>query len=151
MSLRERINQDLKDAMKSKDEVRLRAVRAIRTEMLKKEKEKAGTVVNDEQILTLIQMLVKQRNDSIEMFNKGGREEMAAAEQAELEILRGYQPAALSAEEIEVIVKEVIAETGASSQQDLGKVMGPAMARCKQTGKTIDGKLVNQKVRECLQ
>ena len=150
MSLKDQINSDLKDAMKSKDQLKLAVVRAIRTEILKKEKEKAGTEITDEIVLKLIETLSKQRKDSIRMFEEGGRPEKAEEEKAELEVLLTYLPEELSAEEIEEIVKAAIEQTGASSPQDMGKLMGPVMGKCKATGKTVDGKKVNEVVKALL-
>jgi uncharacterized protein YqeY len=146
MSLSETISNDLKVAMKARDEVRLRTVRSIRAEILKKEKEGKGAP-SDEQILQMITRLVNQRKESITMFEKGGRADLVESEAAELKILEQYLPESLSAEEIEVIVNQVLSETGATTVKDMGKAMGAVMQRLKQTGKLFDGGLVNQLVK----
>ncbi len=146
MTLSEKISEDIKTALKAKDEVRLRSVRSIRAEILKKEKEGKGTPT-DEQVIQLITRLVNQRKESIEMFTKGGRTDLVENESAELAILQEYLPASLSTEEVEAIVVEVLTETGATSAKDMGKAMGAVMGRLKKTGKLFDGGTVNQLVK----
>ncbi len=146
MTLSERISEDIKEALKAHDEVRLRSVRSIRAEILKKEKEGKGTPT-DEQVIQLITRLVNQRRESIEMFTRGGRNDLVENESAELAVLESYLPASLSSDEVEKIVAEVLAEIGASSPKDMGKAMGAVMARLKQTGKLFDGGSVNQMVK----
>lgn len=150
MSLKGQITDAMKAAMKSKDELRLGALRSVRAEILKKEKEKAGTEADDAMVEQVITRLVKQRRESIEMFEQGGRTEMAEREKAELAVLEEFMPEALGEDEIDTIVKAVIEQTGAAGPSDLGKVMGPIMGKCKATGKTVDGKMVNQRVRALL-
>ena len=135
MSLKEKLDTDLKQAMRDKDKIKLNCIRAIRTELLKKEKEKKAVEINDDAILEIINRLVKQRRESIEMFEKGGRTEMAANEKIELAILEQYLPEALTEEEINTIVAQVIEATGASSLQDIGKVMGQVMGHAKKPAK----------------
>ena len=146
MTLSEKISEDIKSAMKSKNQMRLRAVRSIRAEILKKEKEGKGAP-NDEQVIQLITRLVNQRKESIEMFSKAGRNDLVENEAAELAFLQEYLPESLSPEEVERIVAEVLKEIGASSPKDMGKAMGAVMARLKQTGKLFDGGSVNQMVK----
>ena len=149
MALTEQISQQLKEAMKAKDETRLRTVRSIRAEILKKEKEGKGAVT-DEDVLAAIGRLVKQHRESIEQFEKGGRQDLVEAEKAELEILTSFLPEGLSGEEIDRAIDEVLAQIKPSGPGDLGKVMGPLMGRLKKTGKTFDGGAVNARVREKL-
>jgi uncharacterized protein YqeY len=146
MTLSEQISEELKNAMRAKDEVRLRTLRSIRAEILKIEKEGKGSP-DDAGVVAAIQRLAKQRQDSIDQFGKAGREDLVANETAELEILHEFLPEALAEEEIDRIVEEVLEQTGASSPQDVGKVMGPLMGRLKKTGKVFDGAAVNAKVR----
>jgi len=149
MSLSETISEQLKDAMKAKDAVRLRTLRSIRAEILKKEKE-GGDKPNDEVVLQLVARLAKQRRESIEQFEKGGREDLVSAESAELEILLVFLPESLSDDEITSLLEEVLSETGATSMNDLGRVMGTVMKKLKETGKSFDGGAVNAMVKSKL-
>lgn len=149
MSLSERVSEDLKVAMKARDEVRLRTVRSIRAEILKKEKEGKGAP-SDEQVIQVISRLVNQHRESIEQFAKGGRQDLVEAETAELAILEEYLPASLSAEEVEQTVARVLQDLGATGAKDMGKAMGAVMQQLKQTGKLFDGGMVNQLVKSKL-
>ncbi|MCA9445949.1 MAG: GatB/YqeY domain-containing protein [Candidatus Omnitrophica bacterium] len=146
MSLTEQISNQLKESMKAKDEVRTRTLRSIRSEILKKEKEGKGAPT-DEDVVAAISRLLKQRQDSIEQFEKAGRDDLVQGEKAEAEILKEFLPESLSEEEIDSIIDEVIASTGAASAKEMGKVMGPVMGKLKATGKLYDGGMVNQKVK----
>ncbi len=147
MSLAEQITADMKEAMKAKDKTRLGTLRMVRAEILKKEKEKAGTGLDDATVTALLNTMVKQRRDSIEQFDAAGRGELAETERAELAIIENYLPEALSEGEICRIIDEVIEATGAIGGTDLGKVMGPVMGKLKATGKSFDGKAVNGQVK----
>ena len=151
MGFREQLMDDLKDAMRQQDDVRKRGIRSVIAAMKKAETEldKSGQRVSltDDDILALIAKQAKQRQESIDEFRKGGREDLVAEEKAELAILKGYLPEQLSREEIEVEVRQIIVEVDATGPQDMGKVMKPIMARFR--GR-VDGKLVNQIVRELL-
>jgi uncharacterized protein YqeY len=147
MTLQEKLTQHLTQAMKAKDELRVSALRMVRAEILKAEKEKADVEITDELVLAILNRLVKQRRDSIEMFTQGGRDELAAKERAELEILQAYLPENLSEAELDAVIAEVLGQTGATSMREIGKVMGALMPKLKQTGKSIDGALVSQKVK----
>lgn len=149
MSLTETISTQLKEAMKAKDEVRLRTLRSIRAEILKKEKEGKGAPTDDE-VVGLINRLLKQRQDSIEQFEKAGREDLASAERSEAAILEEFLPESLTEEEIQAVIDEALAASGAASAKEIGKVMGPVMGKLKATGKLFDGGRVNQLVRERL-
>ena len=149
MSLTEQISQQLKEAMKAKDETRLRTLRSIRAEILKKEKEGKGAVTDDD-VVTAVGRLVKQHKESIEQFEKGGRQDLVQAEKAELEILVSFLPEALTEEEIDRAIDEVLAQVKPSGSGDLGKVMGPLMGKLKKTGKTFDGGAVNARIRQRL-
>ena len=145
----ETLMTDLKAAMKAKDTVALTTLRALKTALTNAAIESGNkdNVVEDEAALALVRKQIKQRNDSIEQFEKAGRPELAEGEKAEIVVLEKYLPAAMSAEEVTAIVAAAVAETGASSRADMGKVMGPAMKELK--GKA-DGKLVQDAVKQRL-
>ena len=145
-TLTERINQDLTTAMRARDAARTDVLRMTKTALTNKELEKRAALSDDEALRTL-QTLVKQREESIEMFRRGGRPELADKEQAEIAILRAYLPAEASEEDIQAAVAQAISETGATSAKDLGKAMKAALALLKVTGKPADGKRVNEAVR----
>ncbi|PLX81593.1 MAG: glutamyl-tRNA amidotransferase [Desulfuromonas sp.] len=146
MSLQEQLSDALKTAMKAKDTLRLSVVRGIRTAIKNKEIE-LGKSLSDEEIISILSTLAKQRRESATAFREGDREELAAKEEAELAILQEYLPQQLSEEELRGLVKAAIAETGASGMRDMGQVMKALMP--KTTGRA-DGKLVSQLVRELL-
>ncbi len=142
MSLKERIDQDLKDAMKSGDKNRVNTVRAIRAAFLEKEvsiRVGGKAELSAEQELEVVMSLAKKRKDSIQQYNDAGRTDLAETEQAELDVIETYLPAQMPDEEIEAAVKEIIARAGASSMKDMGKVMGMAMKELK--GKADGGKV----------
>jgi uncharacterized protein YqeY len=146
MGLKERIDGDLKAAMKAREELRLSTVRMLKAAMKNREIEK-GSVLADEDVFGVIASMIKQRKDSVEQYARGGRADLAEKEEAEIGILQEYLPEQLSEEEVEEIIKEAISEAGASSSRDMGKVMKLVMPRVR--GRA-DGKLVNEKVRELL-
>jgi len=147
MSLKQKISDDLKSAMKSGDTLKRDTLRfldsAIKNVEIEKKKKEEG--LNDEEIQEVIARSVKQRKDSITQYEAGGRADLAEKEKKEMEILMAYMPAQMSEEEVKEAVKKVIAETGASSKSEMGKVMGAAMAKLK--GKA-DGNLVKKIVEE---
>ena len=148
MTLREKISADLINAMKAKEEIKVSALRMLKAAVMKFEVSGGQKVeANDEQIIQIIGKEVKQRKDSIDAFKKGGREDLVKGEEAELKILAAYLPAQMSEDEVRLIVKEVVTQTGASSKADIGKVMGGIMPRVK--GKA-DGQMVNRIVGELL-
>lgn len=130
--------------MKSRDELRLSTLRMMKTALKHKQVE-TGKPVDDPAAMAVLRTLVKQRRDSAEQFRKGGREELAAKEEAEIKIVESYLPAAASEEEIEAAISAAITETGAATAKDTGKVMKAAMAKL--AGKNVDGKRVSDKVR----
>lgn len=144
-SLNDRIPQDLKEAMKAKDALRLTVIRALKTAMTNAAIEKGGlgTELDDTEITAIIRKQLKQRQDSFTQFTDAGRDELAEKEKAEMVILEGYLPAAMSTEEIVALVEAVIAETGASTKADMGKVMGLLQKRSE--GRA-DGKTLSQEV-----
>jgi uncharacterized protein YqeY len=151
MSLREQLSNDLKDAMRQRDETRKRTVRGVIAAIQKEEagtEESASRVsLGDEEILQLIVRQVKQRRDSIEAFRAGNRPDLVAAEEAEMAILQAYLPPSAGRAEIEAEARKVIAEVGASGPRDMGKVMKPLLARL---GDQADGRLASQIVRDLL-
>ncbi len=149
MSLSERIQIELVQAMKAKDTVRLGVLRLIKSAFQNKAIELRATLTQ-EQELQVLKTMLKQRMESVEMFDKGGREDLSSKELAEAEILKTYLPAALGEDEIERVVEEVAAELGASSPKQMGRVMKETMNRLQGAGKMVDGKLVNQVVRRKL-
>lgn len=146
MNLLDSLNQDLKNAMRAGDDIRKRTLRTLKTAITRVEKDK-GQALSDDEILAVIRRQAKQRRDSIEAFQKGGRQDLVDAEQAELEILESYLPAQMSEADIRAAAEQVIAELGATSMRDMGKVMGKLMARLKNQA---DGRVINQIVRELL-
>jgi uncharacterized protein len=151
MGLREQLSNDLKDAMRQRDETRKRTIRGIIAAVQKEEagtEETAGRVsVGDAEILQLITRQVKQRRDSIEAFQAGNRPDLVAAEEAEMAILQTYLPPTMGRAEIEATARQIIAEVGASGPHDMGKIMKPLLARL---GDQADGRLVSQIVRDLL-
>ena len=145
-SLRERLEADMKAAMKQRDSVRLETIRGVRGAVRNKEIE-VGESLDEAGIQRVIRGLAKQRGDSIEQYANAGRTELADKERAELAVLEAYLPAALDAADVERVVAEVIAEVGAEGPRDIGRVMKPALERL---GAAADGKLVNQIARRLL-
>jgi uncharacterized protein len=144
MTIAEQVEKDLVAAMKAREELRLSVLRMAKTSLKNKQVE-LGNPLNDDQAIAVLRTLVKQRRDSVEQFRKGGREDLAAKEEAETGILQAYLPAEASDEEIGAAVGAAIEETGASGLPDLGKVMKATMQKL--AGKNADGKRVNQAVR----
>ena len=150
MSLKEQIGEDIKTAMKAKDKIRLQTVRGIKKAILEKEVElrpQGQESLNQEQEIELLSQQAKQRRDSIEQYQNAGRDDLAAQEQQELAIIETYLPEQASDEEVETIIDQIIADTGAATLKDLGKVMGPAMKQLK--GKA-DGKKIQALVKSKL-
>ena len=150
MSLKERISEDIKSAMKAKDKIRLETVRSIKKAVLEKEvdlRPSGKENLTEEQEIELLARLAKQRRESIEQYQQGGREDLAQKEAAELVIIETYLPKQLSEEEINTIIDKIISSVGATSPKDLGKVMGVAMKELK--GKA-DGKKIQALVKRKL-
>lgn len=147
MSLKDQLQKDLIASMKAKDENVVTAIRMLKTSIMKFETAGAAKQATDEEILQIINKEIKQRKDSIEQYEKGGRPELAAKEKAEMAFLEKYLPPQMDEEEIRAIIKEGIAETGATSKADMGRVMGAIMPKVK--GKA-DGGLVNKLVQSML-
>jgi uncharacterized protein YqeY len=144
MSLKERITQDMTAAMKAKEAGRLSTLRMVKAAVQNREIEKGGELT-DEEMTKALQSLVKQRRDSVEQYEKGGRPELAEKERAEIAVIEEYLPRAASREEIEQAVSEAIAETGATSMKEMGAVMKAAQARL--AGRSADGRTVSEIVK----
>jgi uncharacterized protein YqeY len=147
MTLQEKIQAQIPDAMRAKDQLRLDVLRMMKSAVKLKEVEKMKALEESE-VLAVLNTLVKQRKDSIEQFRKGGREELAQKEEAEIKIIEEYLPAAASEDDIQQAVAAAIQETGAASMKDMGKVMKATLARL--AGKSADGGRVSQLVKEKL-
>ncbi|HEY8990778.1 MAG TPA: GatB/YqeY domain-containing protein [Luteolibacter sp.] len=140
-----RIPEDLKAAMKAKDTTALNALRALKTALTNAAIEKGGlgTALEENEVLAVVRKQLKQRQDSIEQFEKAGRTELAATEKAEIAVLERYLPAALSADEIAALIDAAVAETGATGKADMGKVMKLVQERA--AGRA-DGKTLSQEI-----
>lgn len=148
MSLEIKIQAELKTAMLAKDEKTVRSLRAIKAAIiLAKTSEGAGGEIKEEDEIKLLQKLVKQRKDSLEIFTQQNRTDLAQKEQEEIEVIEKFLPKQLGAEELKTIIANIIAETGASSPADMGKVMGVAT---KQLAGKADGKAISALVKELL-
>ena len=146
MALKEKLAQDLKDAMRDKDVIRKNVVQLIRSNILQIEKDNKLTL-DDDGVLDVIAKQLKQRRDSLPDYEKSGREDLISQLKTEMAILMEYLPAQLSREELEEIVKQAVAETGASSMKDMGRVMAAVMPKTK--GRA-DGKEINSIVKNLL-
>src|SRR5688572_14060927 len=147
MSLQDQIQTDIADAMRTKDSLKLGVLRMMKTAVKNKEVEKMKTL-DEPEVLAVFNSLVKQRKDSIDQFRKGGREELAVKEEAEIKVIESYLPAAASDEDVRRAIDEAVQETGAASMKDMGKVIKATQARL--AGKTVDGARVSQMVKERL-
>src|SRR6478609_3382275 len=147
MSLSEKIQKDLVEAMKSKEELRLSVLRGIKSAITYKETEKIRKL-DDAESIQLLQTLVKQRKESIEQFTKGNRPELAAKESKELAIIESYLPAGASEAEMDAAIAKAIAETSATSIKQMGAVVKAAKTALE--GKTVDGKALSDRVRSRL-
>jgi len=147
MSLKEIINEDMKKAMKSGESARLETLRSIRAEILKMDKSGMNREMTPEEEIALLTKQAKQRKESIEMFSAAGRQDLVDKEQIQYDIISEYLPKQISKEEAEEIINKIIADTGASTQKDFGKVMGAAAKELK--GK-IDGKIIQEIVKSKL-
>jgi uncharacterized protein YqeY len=148
MNLEQKIMAELKTAMLAKDEKTLRSLRAIKAAiLLAKTSEGAGGEIKEEDEIKILQKLVKQRKDSLEIYQQQNRADLAQKEQEEIEVIEKFLPQQLSGDELKAIVAEIIAATGASSPADMGKVMGAAT---KQLAGKADGKAISAVVKELL-
>ena len=147
MALSDKVNADITAAMKARDAARLSALRMMKAAIMNKGVEK-GRDLEDAEVLQVLASLVKQRRDSIDQFSKAGRTDLVEKETAEITVLEEYLPPAASAADIDAAVAAAIAETGAVSPKDIGKVMKAVMPKL--AGKNADGKAVNEAVRRKL-
>ena len=148
MNLEQKVMAEMKDAMKSKNEAQLRGLRAIKAEIIKAKTEPgAGGEVSAEGELKLLQKMVKQRRDSLDIYQQQNRADLAQKEQEEIAVIERFLPAQLSEEELKAELQAIIAETGASSPADMGKVMGAAT---KKLAGRADGKAISAAVKELL-
>jgi uncharacterized protein len=147
MALVDEMSSAIADAMRQHDSVRLTTLRMLKAALMNREIER-GHALDSAESLQVVSTLVKQRRDSIEQFTKGGRKDLVDKESAEIGVLETYLPAPADAAVLEAAVTAAVAETGASSPKDIGRVMKAAMAKL--TGQTVDGKVVNELVRKKL-
>ncbi len=147
MSLESKINEDLKTAMKAKDQAALRGIRAIKAAILLAKTDGSGNALTEESEIVLLQKLVKQRKDSLDIFTKQGRDDLAQKESEEIAVIQQYLPAQMGAEELEGVLRQIVEQTGATSMADMGKVMGLAT---KQLAGKADGKTISGIVRKLL-
>ncbi|MCK6621165.1 MAG: GatB/YqeY domain-containing protein [Calditrichaceae bacterium] len=146
MGLEQKLMEDMKSAMKAKEQLRLETIRGVRAQLKNAELSKGGSLT-EEEVIEVLLSAAKKRKEAIEQYRLGGREDRAGVEAQELAIIETYLPAQMGAEEIARLVDEVIREVNAASAKDMGKVMGAVMPKVK--GKA-DGKIVQQIVREKL-
>lgn len=139
MTLEERISADIKTAMKAKDKVALRGVRAIKSAIMLQKTDGSGSVLDSDGEIAMLQKLVKSRQDSLDIYTKQNREDLAVTEREEIEVISKYLPEQLSEDELGALIDGIIAKTSASSMRDMGKVMGMAN---KEAAGRADGKTI---------
>ncbi|HEX8459191.1 MAG TPA: GatB/YqeY domain-containing protein [Pyrinomonadaceae bacterium] len=142
--MKQRIIDDMTAAMRAKDAARLSTLRMVKAALMNRQIDKGGELT-DEELTKLLQSLVKQRRDSVEQYERGGRAELAAKERAEIAVIEEYLPQAATREEIEAAVASAIAETGASSMKEMGAVMKAVQARM--SGRAADGRIISEIVK----
>ncbi len=147
MNLETRIMEDLKTAMREKNQAALRGIRSIKAELLKAKTDGTGREMDEMREIQIVQKMIKQRKESAEIFQKQNREDLAGPELEEIAVIEKYLPQMMTAEEITAVIKVIMAEVGASSAKDMGKVMGVAT---KQLAGKADGKLVSETVKGLL-
>ena len=147
MTLNQKVAAEITSAMKAKDAGRLSALRMLKAAIMNKGVEK-GRDLDDAEVLQVVASLVKQRRDSIDQFQKAGRTDLVEKESSEVKVLEAYLPPAASADDIDAAVAEAVAETGATSPKDMGKVMKAVMPKL--AGKNADGRAINEAVRRKL-
>jgi uncharacterized protein YqeY len=147
MSLSDTIQKDMTDAMRSKDAAVLSTLRMMRAAIKNKEVDKRGPLT-DAEVQQVLSTLIKQRKDSIEQFTKGGRQELADKEAAEIQVIERYLPKEADEETLVKTVREAVAEAGSPSMKDMGTVMKAAMAKFAASGLRVDGKRVSELVRQ---
>ncbi len=147
MSFTDKINNDIKEAMKAQDQKALRAIRAIKAAILLANTDGSGKEIDDEKSIQIVQKLVKQRRESLDIYEKQGREDLAVTEREEIEVLEKYLPAQLGEAELRQVLTSIIKDCGATNAKDMGKVMGIAS---KQLAGKADGKAISAMVKELL-
>jgi len=147
MTLEEKINQDLVTAMKAKDDVGLRGIRAIKSAIMLIKTDGSGQGLDETREVQLLQKLVKTRQESLDIYEKNNREELAQKEREEIVVIKRYLPVMMEGAELEAVLKQIIAETGAVSAKDMGKVMGAAN---KQLAGKADGRAISEIVKKLL-
>lgn len=147
MPLSEKINHELKEAMKAKDEARKRTLRAIKAQLLLLKTSGASVEIDETQEIKLLQKMIKERQDSFDIYNQQGRADLAKNEKEELEIIQAFLPAQMSETDLEDYLKSLIQELGASSMKDMGKVMGAAN---KNLAGKADGRMISIAVKKLL-
>ena len=147
MSLEEKINKDLVVAMKAKDEVSLRGIRAIKSAILLAKTDGSAQAIDEAREVAMLQKLVKTRQESLEVYEKNNRPELAEKEREEIDVIRRYLPAMIEGAELEAILKKIVEETGASGPKDMGKVMGVAS---KQLAGKAEGRAISEAVKKLL-
>jgi uncharacterized protein len=147
MNLETRIMEDLKTAMREKNQAALRGIRSIKAELLKAKTDGTGREMDEMREIQIVQKMIKQRKESAEIFQKQNREDLAGPELEEIAVIEKYLPQMMTADEITAVIKVIMAEVGASSAKDMGKVMGVAT---KQLAGKADGKLVSETVKGLL-
>ena len=147
MSLKDQIIKDMTASMKAKDAARTSTLRMVKAALQNREIEKGGAL-DDDELMKLLRSLVKQRRDSVEQYQKGGRQDLVDKEQAEIAVIESYLPPGASQAEIAQAVSEAIGETGATSMKDMGAVMKAVMTRL--AGKNADGRMVSETVKSKL-
>jgi uncharacterized protein len=148
MNLEQKVMAEMKDAMKSKNEALLRALRAIKAEIIKAKTEPgAGGEVSAEKEVNLLQKMMKQRKDSLEIYQQQKREDLAIKEQEEISVIQKFLPQQLTGEELKAELQQIMSDTGAASPADMGKVMGAAS---KKLAGRADGKTISAMVKELL-
>lgn len=147
MSLESTINEDLKNAMKAKDAAALRGIRAVKSAILLYNTSGSTESMNNEKEIALLQKLIKQRQDSLDIYEKQGREDLAVVEREEIAVIMKYLPQQLNESELRDAIGQIISRTGASSMKDMGRVMGEAS---KELAGKADGKTISLLVKELL-
>jgi len=149
MALSDQIQKDMVEAMRSRDELRLSTLRMVKAALKNKEVDKRAPL-DDKESQQVLSTLIKQRRDSIEHFTRGGRQELADKEAAEIKLIENYLPQAMGEEQIAETVRATIAEMGSPTMKDMGTVMKNAMAKLQASGARVDGKVVSELVKKYL-
>ncbi|MFN7831602.1 MAG: GatB/YqeY domain-containing protein [Bacteroidota bacterium] len=147
MTLEEKIAKDLVAAMKAKDDIALRGIRAIKSAILLLKTDGSGQAIDEAKEVQLLQKLVKTRQESYDIYTKNGREDLAVREKEEIDVIKKYLPAMLEGAELEEVLRKIVEETGATSAKDMGKVMGAAN---KQLAGKADGRAISEIVKKLL-